>query len=306
MRSAAARQARQSDWRARLAQTVVQEPLFETGASLESLRRMGRPARTVFLGVGLCARVELSKAVPLDLLGMVLPAELVRRALGAGSLCVLIADRHALANGFPAAAVEQRARAAEAVVQRIAARCRMGAISIVRASSFHDAGDYRAVLEKMRQGPLARHHEYVLRQLADAAYLERELGPLLKVGWALPGAQAFRQRDERAFDGALPGALGDRVGFVYCKPGRTLSNASPRMPPYVVKHPEARLCLDRRDDVASKLATAARQASPQTFAAHQRHLRRLVYSYNRWVEPLPHGPIEARIGQLIARLGPPS
>ena len=47
--------------------------------------------------------------MPLSLLGMLLPAEILRRELKASSLLVLIADTHALENGFPAQAVEARA-----------------------------------------------------------------------------------------------------------------------------------------------------------------------------------------------------
>lgn len=298
---------RASAWLSRVSACVRQEPLVETHLSLAGLAHAdaARPPRAIFLGLGLCTMAGLSKAVPLDVLGLLLPAEVIRRAAGASELLVVVADRHAVSNGFPVAAVEERARAVEEVLERIRQRCGLSALTVLRASSFHDHEGYREALTSVRQGPAASSHEYVQRQLADALYLGRRRGSLLKVGWALRGVDAFRRRDEIPFDRALR-AAGGKLGFVYCKPGRALADRRPRMPPYVVECPEARLCLDRHEDTAAKLAAASRLASPSTVDGFRRHLRALVYTHNRHLDPLPRGPLEHRLEALVERLGVPA
>ena len=290
-------------WRRGVERCILAEPLFDARASQASLAHGGghRP-EAVFMGVGLCAREELSRAVPLSLLGMLLPAEILRRELKASSLLVLIADTHALENGFPAQAVEARAKAMEAALGRVREACGLRSLEVLRASTFHSARGYQAALAAMRR-KAGRTHGYLLRQFADLAFLGRERGPLLKVGWALRGSDPFRQRDERILDRTLRG-LGEPLESVYCKPARTLADEAPRMPPYVVKRPEARLCIDRREDAAAKLARAERESSPQTVAAFRRQLRRLIYTWSREVRPLPHGPLESRVAALLAQLVP--
>jgi hypothetical protein len=298
------RKADPGNWRRRLQKRILAEPLFDARASLASLAHggTGRRPEAVFMGVGLCAREELSRAVPLDLLGMLLPAEIARRELGAETLLVLIADEHARENGFSQGEVEARARAVEEALGRLREACGLRGLEVLRASSFHQAQGYQATLEAMRR-KASRTHAYLLRQFADLAYLGRERGPLLKVGWALRGSDPFRQRDERILDKALRG-LGEPLECVYCKPARTLADEAPRMPPYVVKRPEARLCIDRAENAQAKLARAEREASPDTVAAFRRQLRRLIYTWSREVRPLPNGPLEARTAALLAQVIP--
>jgi hypothetical protein len=293
-------------WIEQVADRATLHPLLDTQLSREGLRVAdpARPPRMVYLGLGLCARDELSKGIPLDLLGLLLPAEEIRQAAGATELLVLIADRHALENEFPAAEVEARAAALEDALRRIRHRCGLRAMSIVRASSFHGERAYRDALAAVRRRAGDRHHDYALRQFADAIYLEQRYGGLLKVGWALRGAEPARRRDEVAFDLALREIYGDRVSFVYCKPGRSLADESPRVPPYVVTRPDARLCIDGDEDAAAKLERAYRSASPNTVDGYRRHLRALVYTYCRAVERLPRGPLEERVAALTRRLAP--
>lgn len=290
-------------WRHDVAQRIIHEPLFDTRNSLAGIRNVpaDRRPRTVFVGLGLCTRRELTRAVPLDVLGMLLPAELLRRRLGAPELLVLIADRHALENGFPAEAVETRARILEEALGRIRAGCRLDALRTIRASSFHHSGEYLSMLAGLRRR-ISGTHDYVLRQFADILYLSQARGPFLKVGWALPSEEPLRRRDELALDHALTHVAGNRFGFVYCKPGRTLADASPRVCPYIVKRPEARLCLDRPEDVSLKLGLAERTASPETVAGFRSHLRRLVYTFCRVVEPLPKDRLDRRVAMLVTRL----
>ena len=306
MRAAPAIRTFATSWVDRVACRTMQHPLIDTRLSAEGLRPAdpSRPPKAVYLGLGLCAQDGLSKAIPLDLLGLLLPAEAVRAAAGAEELIVLVADRHALENGFSPTEVEARAAALERTLERLRERCNLRALTIVRASRMHAERAYRDALAMVRRRAGGRQHEYALRQLADAVYLDERCGGLLKVGWALRGADPSRRRDEVAFDLALREVVGDRVPFVYCRPGRALFDESPRVPPYVALRPEARLCIDRPEDALKKLAAAYDRASPDTVQGFRRHLRALLYTYCQAVAPLPRGTIEERAAALAERIGP--
>ena len=191
----------------------------------------------------------------------------------------------------------------EAVLDRARVDCGLEGLEVVRASAFHGSAAYRDALAEVRRRRPGLH-EYVARQLADALCLDRRHGGLLKVGWALRGAESRRRRDELAFDRELRTVAGERIAFVYCKPGRALSDEAPRVPPYAVRRPGARLCLDRPEDARAKLKAGWLRASAQTVRACRRHLRALLYTYDRLAEPLPRGPLERRMDALIDRLGP--
>ena len=302
---------RSEPWTARAAGCVHQEPLIDTRVSMASLRHAdpARPPRAVYLGVGLCTRDHISCGVPVDLLGVLLPAEAIRRAAQARDLVVVIADRHAASNGFCPTRIEERAQAVEAVLERTRRRCRLERLVVLRATTFHQHPRYRSALAQVRGRLGPGVHDYVVRQLADALYLDRHYGALLKVGWVLRGASAAARRDEVAFDRGLPAVGGERIDTIYCKPGRSLADEAPRMPPYLVRRPEARIFLDRHDDPASKLARAHDRARGDRAARHtvdgfRRHLRAVLYTYGRMIEPLPRGPLERRMDALLGRLGP--
>ncbi len=293
-------------WHERVLERARQHPLIDTRATLEGLRRAGRAPKpgAVYLGVGLCGRSELSKAVPLDLLGLVLPAEAVRRAAGARELVVLIADRHARESGFCASRVEERSAAVHAALARIGRQCGLPSLSVVRATEISDEKAYRDGLATVRRVLGPAPDDYTARQLADALYLEQRAGGLLKVGWVLRGADPARRRDEVAFDTALRRVVGDRVPFVYCKPGRSLAAGAPRVPPYIVTQPKSRLCLDGAEDPVAKLRAARRTSPRDAIEGYRRYLRALVYTFNRDIDRLPRGPLEDRAAALIRLLAP--
>lgn len=297
---------RRPTWAERVAARAEAHPLIDSRLSREGLRGAGdaAPPGAVYVGVGLCAKRALSRGVPLDLLGLLLPAAAVREASGADVLVVLIADRHALESGFPEAEVEERAAAAEQAVARVGGQCGLRGLKIVRASHLESEPAYADALAAVRARAGPACGAYTARQLADAIYLEGCFGGLLKVGWALRGANEDDRRDEVAFDRALRRMVGERIPFVYSKPGRSLDDRAPRVPPYVATEPETRLCLDRPSDPAHALARAARAASRDTVAGYRRHLRALIYAYSREVERLPRGPLEVRAAALLERLSP--
>jgi hypothetical protein len=289
-------------WIDRVAECVQQEGLIDTGSSLDGLRALTRktPPRAVFLGLGLCTRSQLAQALPIDVLGMLLPAECIRRAIGASTLIVLVADQHALENGFAPLGVERGVQRTIAALVRLRQRAGLTRMTILRASSFHDDERYQAVLAEVARRLPQRAHAYVERQIADVEYLDRLYGGILKVGWVRSGKHRGVRRDEVGFDRLARACFGAHVGFVYCKPGRALADHARKAPPYITVAPVRRICLDAGEDPAGKLADARAFASPETINGVRGHLRRLVYAYHKHVDVLSGG-LEDRVAGIITR-----
>jgi hypothetical protein len=290
---------RDTRWREALRQAVLQDPLLETRPSLRALERH-RPARRpggVFVGIGLCAPDAVSKALPLDALGLILSAERVRRAVGAGRLVVLIADSHAATNAVDLLEVQRRCREAERTLHLVRNHLGLTALRVRKASTLHAGEDYRAVLARVRRRAGEEEHPYFVREVADIACMDRRLGGLVKVGWCI-GARAGTHRDERAFDARFTAWVGRHAGFVYGKAGRRLDDRGPKAPPYITRDARRRICLRPDEDVTAKLAGAGRRTSTATLNGVRRHLRALARSFSDTVAPL-QGDVAQRAQAII-------
>lgn len=283
-------------WRQELRRVVLQEPLIWSRPSLEALRDPvpTRP-RGILVGIGLCAREQLGRAVPIDLLGMLLPAEIVRRAVGEAPMLVLVADRHARENGLDEVRVQERTRATVRLLAQVRSALGLRHMKIVRASSFHDSAAYQAVLARVRERAPAGADGYVLRQVADVLYVENQYRGLIKVGWSSAGDPSAAA-GEPFFDDRCRAWGRSRASFVYCKAGRVLDDRRRKAAPYVALEPSRRICIDPHEDVDRKLRAAPVDRS--TMRALRNHLRAIVYSYSRHVRPLK-GTLEERVHAII-------
>jgi hypothetical protein len=287
-------------WRSATLRCAVQHPLIRTALTLRGLKALRERPRAVTLGIGLSSRKTLTRGIPFDMLGMVLPAEQLRRACGAERLVALIADRHALTNGFGHASVERRA--AEVAWLFEAMRAAFGLpLDIVRASFIHDDPRHVHIHEAVRSCAGATH-PYVTLEVADTAFLRRSYGSILKVGWAL-GREQHSVLDERFFDERFRSWVGDDVGFAYCEAGRTLDPARLKAAPYLVIDPARRLLLRPDEKVASKLARFEAGPSEHVRRSVHAHLRRITQVYSRTIEPL-RGSLVERVESVLNRIFP--
>ncbi len=292
------------DWREALRREVQQEPLVETRLTLDSLEGSGAEAapRAVFIGLGLCSRQKLSQGLPLDLLGMLLPAERVRRAVGAPSLVVLVADTHALSNRFEPGEVEYQAGRAVETLTRLGDRLELDTLSVLRASALTSDGAYQAVHSEVKDLAPEDTDSYVTREVADIAHLQRNLGSIVKVGWTISAsAQVSRDSDELTFDRSFRRWTGRPLCAVYCKAGRALDDAHPKVSPYVTVNPDRRVCLRQDEDVAARIASAQERVSRDTLRGVRNHLRAITRAYSQLVAPL-NGPVEQRAQQVLERI----
>jgi hypothetical protein len=296
--------AHRSRWRDALEKCVEQEPLLLTGPSRAALAEANPPSApgAIMFGVGLCTPDALSATVPFDLLGLVLPAELLRRAVGASTVVALVADVHAETSGFDAAAVDRRARAVTAALLRMRRRLGLDALTVVRASRLHAALDYRQHLRTARARAGAEPADYLVHQVADVACLDARLGGLLKLGWMVGKDRAQAIGDEAAFDRWVRPWTRREPLFAYARAGRTLDPLRPKATPYVELEAAARVNLAATEDVARKLASASDLGAVNGV---KNHLRAIAHTYARVVGPL-RGPVVPRAQRILDRLYRPS
>jgi hypothetical protein len=288
------------NWKDRLRQFLLQESVVESNLSLAGIDGAARAAapKAVFAGMGLCTSLRLGRGLPLDCLGMLLPAIGIRDRLGARSVVVVIADEHALANGFDLEAVQALASKNERTLRLISSALDLE-LKIVRASDFHSRERYRSILAEVdRRAPAGDHH-YFRMEVADIEYLHRVCGGVLKVGWTISGSESLsRRHDEVAFDQRFKSWMGKHVPFIYCKSGRVLDDSHPKASPYVVTDPARRICLDGDEDVLGKLEAAKAFASADTIKGVRKHLGAIVRGIATRTF-LPQGSIEQRLQYLI-------
>lgn len=285
-------------WKRDVLRCAIQSPLLKTRASVRGLTAMREPPRAVTLGIGLSSRHTLSQGLPFDVLGMLLAAEQLRRAAKAERVVALIADRHALTNGFASHQIE--ARACEVQRRLRAVRDALGLrLEILRADTLHRTRDHQSIVRDLqrRAGPV---HPYVKLEVADTEYLRRNNRAIVKLGWALDagGRGAADALDERHFDERFREWIGSDIGFAYVRPGRTLDLRRPTAAPYLVLDAGHRLLLSPHESVDGKLTPFLQSAPKHARCALHGHLRRITAVYSRTIAPL-EGPVPQRVRSVL-------
>ena len=244
-------------WSSAARRVVASEPLFAAEASEAGLEGLSEPPAAVYMGIGLCTRHRMAVGLPIDVLGMLLPAERLRAAVGAERLVVLVADAHAASTGFPDDEVEARAVAVEGLLARVREVRELDRLEIIRASTLHVTEGFRAVLDRITERAGDEGNVYMHRQTADVVYLHEQLGGLLKLGWTVDvNGSSGGYRDEVAFDRLVEPWSGARPGFAYVRCGRALDDRRPKVSPYVGVDPGRRIYLSETERVAAKLRRA--------------------------------------------------
>ena len=264
----------QTGWHEAMDEIISSNPLFVPNLSTAGVQGIESVPRAIFVGIGLCTRRELGLGLPLDVLGILLPAEQLRVALGAEHLVVLVADAHAESNGFSTSNVGVRARATGRALLRLRQSLKLSSLRLIWASKLQEETGYQAFLKKIRIASEGEGNEYMYRQTADVAFLNQELGGLLKLGWTvdIKGKSGGGYRDEVAFDRLVHPWSGESPAFAYVRCARAFSNRTPKVSPYIGVDWSDRIYLDVREDVDKKLKQARLLASKRNVAASLEHL----------------------------------
>lgn len=243
----------------------------------------------LYFGLGLCNGLPLlSQGLPVDVLSMILTGE----QIGAPKH-ILIADTHALTNGFEVASVDRLAGKHQETIQRALENLGFAGWKVVRASEIDQAPAYLEILDAI-DAP----HEYIRRELADMRWFNRERKVNLKLGWALGGS---KNSDEVSFDQDFQRRFLEPLAFMYVVPGRTLNPKRLRSAPYFCSDPQERILLQADEDVAGKIASAQEKFGPEATRPYENFLNQIIRLYDKTVEPTERGPLPERLQQVIGR-----
>lgn len=271
-----------------LARFITQEPLVETKPSLAGISQIPE-VHALYFGVGLCNGVPmLSAGLPIDVLSMILSGEQLDVPKH-----VLVADTHAITNGFDAQLVDHLARSYQEMFQKTVDNLGFFGWQVVRASEIDQTPTYRDLLRTI-EAP----HDYIRRELADMRWFNQEHDINLKVGWYLNGS---KNSDETSFDQEFQRQFDDPLGFFYVIPGRTFDPRRLRSAPYFCTNTEERVLLKANENVAKKIALAQEKFGEQGIRPYENFLSKIIRLYNKTVERTERGPLAGRLQQIIDR-----
>ncbi len=271
-----------------LARFITQEPLVETKPSLAGISEISE-VNALYFGVGLCNGIPmLSAGLPVDVLSMILSGEQLNVPKH-----ILVADTHAITNGFDSQSVDRLAAQYREVLQRAVENLGFSGWKVTRASEIDKTPTYGDLLRTIEAS-----HDYIKRQLADMRWFNQEHDVNLKVGWALNGS---KNSDETSFDQEFQRQFDDPLGFIYVMPGRTFDPKRLRSAPYFCTNPEERILLQADENVTRKLASAQEQFGPQATRTYEKFLSQVIRIYDKTVERTERGPIADRLLQVIDR-----
>lgn len=285
-------------WKRDMLQCAMQSPLLKSRPSLSGIAALRERPRAVTLGIGLSSMQTLTAGLPFDVLGMLLAAEQLRRAAGADRVVALIADRHALTNGFSGSQVEALACAVQEQLSKVRDALALP-LEIMRADALHRTRDHQQILRDV-QRLAGAEHPYVKLEVADTEALRRRNRSILKLGWSLDARHGGSSGalDERYFDARFRDWIGTDVGFAYVRPGRTLDPSRPVAAPYLVLDASRRVLLSPSELNGHKLERYLADAPRHARGAILGHLRRITFVYNRAIAPL-EGPVPQRVRSVL-------
>jgi len=271
-----------------LARFITQEPLVETNLSLAGISNIPE-VNALYFGVGICNGVPmLSAGLPIDVLSMVLSGEQIDVPKH-----ILVADTHAITNGFDAHSVDRLAGQYQETLQRVIENLGFAGWQVARASEIDQTPTYRDLL-----GTIEASHDYIRRELADMHWFNCEHDVNLKVGWALNGS---KKSDETSFDQEFKRQFDDPLGFIYVVPGRTFDPRRLRSAPYFCTNPEERILLQADENVANKLALAQEKFGEQATRPYKNFLSQVIRLYDKTVERAERGLLTDRLQQVIGK-----
>jgi len=271
-----------------LARFITQEPLVETKQSMSGISQVAE-VNALFFGVGLCNGVPmLSAGLPIDILSMILTGEQIH-----AEKKILVADTHAISNGFDAAPTDRLAQQYQEVLQRTLENLGFDRWEIIRASAIDQTTQYMDLLQT-----IDAQNEYVKRELTDMCWFSQQHNVNLKLGWVLNGS---KNSDEKSFDQQFQQQFSDNLGFIYVSPGRTFNPNRIRSAPYFCTNPEERIMLQPNEDPRQKIISAKEKFGSKATRAYEKYLNQVIRLYDKTVERTERGDVASRLQQVIER-----
>lgn len=277
------------------------EPLIEAEPSIHGISPslFSQKEGAIYYGTGLTTPRALSIGLPFDVLGMVMTAEKLRRALNLTKIIHHIADTHALSNEFASKeVVEKIAQDAEKTMSIVAAHLNIPELIVVRSSSFDNLAEYKLLMDKIETSK----GDYVHRELADVLWYRTKFNMVLKIGWIIQASKVAEGFDERLYDSEYIRLFGTDLSFIYLKAGRTFDKKRPKVSPYISVPDEQRILLRADEPVREKFDRAMELWPDKTLGGAVNHLNAIVRLYERLMEPIGRATLPEKIQTIINRI----
>lgn len=281
---------------------IKNEALIEAQPSLEGLSPDldSHEGGTIYYGTGLTTPKAIGVGLPLDVMGMILVSERLRRAGNLSGITHHIADTHAKTNTWiDPLEVDRRAHEVQEVLLRATSNLGMENFQVVLSSDFDSTPEYQEIAEHFSSSD---KHEYVIREMADMEWYRRNANMVMKCGWIIQGSETASGFDERLFDREYMSFEGHPISFIYTKPGRTFDKSRPKASPYIQIAGENRLLLSRDENVRSKMESAAEQFGDIYLGGARKHLENIVRLYEKLFGSMGRVDLEDKLQMIIDKL----
>jgi len=295
----------------RLRNFIQQEPLIATKPSLEGIANMQQPPNSLFFGVGLVSKGQLSEGLPIDVLSMLLIAE---RLDVQGNKYLYIADVHARVTTPPYNKgrfdrdnwdyLWYHAEGYATTFDKIIKNLGFSNWQIVRASDFYDA-EMQKLISSWIVDKQSSERIYDQLELADIEAFEKKANVKLKIGWAFDsGGNLDETYFDRLYKERFPQS---EMSFLYVKPGMTFNPKKLRMSPYFCDDVNARVeffvgsLVDYGHRRYGKIERAREKYGKQGIQCYLNYLKNLVRLFDSVVEPTKKGPLEQKLREVFGR-----
>jgi hypothetical protein len=253
--------------------------------------------QNIFFGMGIMTHQAMSVAVPFDVLGMFLVAELLRRALHSKKVLVLVADQHALTNQLvPATIVQATTERVLKTVSSILKGFELSHFEVIRTVTLNDNQDIRTIYAALP----SITNDYLKHEVADTLWLNQFHQVGIKLGWAMSIDSTVEGHDERFFDAEIK-KFCPQMSFIHTKPGRTANPRRQRVSPYVSIEGEDRLVLSESENTSNKVSQWRKDGDPQVIKPLIRHLSQIVRLHDQLFDPSKFMTLEEKLKMLIKK-----
>lgn len=206
---------------------------------LSSFQNFNNPSgKNIYVGLGVCARGSMSKAIPFDIFSMILCAEAFRRYLKSDQVFYIIADTHAALTGHDPNRILDYSLQLSKFLDNIFRVWNVPHQNVL--ASFINDISYKSAIQS------SANERYMQAEIADMFYFAEKHDVGVKLGWKYDPASAGKKRlgfDEWYFD-RYARKIHVPLQFGYAISGRTMNPSTPIVSPY--------LCLDKNSRIILK------------------------------------------------------
>ncbi len=234
-----------------MSRKIVGSQLF---LHMTDLKKQEKGKNNIYVGIGVCARSGLSKAIPFDIFSLILCAENYRRTINAEQVLYIIADTHALLTGHDPAEVLHYALNLSIFLDNVFKEWNIPHMNLI--ASFIDEIDYSLASK------VSDKDKYMHAELQDMYYFIEKHKVGYKLGWKYTSSGSVKQLgfDEWYFDKQAR-KINVPLNYCYIRSGHTLNNSAAHVSPYI--------CLDLKNriltndiDLNKKLKFLLHEESP--------------------------------------------